>query len=418
MIKLSKKQAVIIGLIIAMLTAGGTAGFFFHQVKAQNNLSGVDKQELNNFQKLFLILDVVKKNYVEQPDMDKLLTGAIKGMLNSLDDPYTAYLPPNKYEDMQEDISGEYSGIGILITLKNDQLTIVSPFKGTPGDKAGLEPGDKIVEINGTSTDGMKMEQAVKRMKGKAGTDVTLTIKREVKEDDEAEEENQQAENKPIPEEEKKFKQLEVDITRAKVEIPFVTSELKKDKIGYIQLSRFIEDAGVKIEERINELDSQGAEAFILDLRNNPGGLLQESAKVASNFLSQGPIVEIKNREGTVRKINLVNEINHIEAPLVVLVNKGSASASEIVSGAIQDYERGLVVGTNTFGKGVVQSVVPLSDDSAVKLTTARYYTPKGRFIHHEGIEPDHVVELNTDNKEDEQLQKAVEILQTKLRKE
>ncbi|GAB6100100.1 S41 family peptidase [Halanaerocella petrolearia] len=391
-------------LVLVMLFVAGTAGFFFHKVQANSTPIKSQNQQLNPIQKLFLVLDVVKKNYVEKPDMDKLLTGAINGMLKSLDDPYTVYLPPQEYENMKEDFSGKYSGIGIVITMKNNQLTVVSPIKGTPGDKAGLKAGDMIMTINSKSTKGMTMKKAVSIMKGKAGTDVTLEIKRKKKETDQ----NNQSQMK--------YENLTIDITRAEIEVPYVTSELKEDKIGYIRLSQFIQEVGPKISDRIEKLHKKGTQAFILDLRNNPGGILQQANEVTSNFIAEGKVVSVKDREGHKKTYSVVKKIDAINAPLVILVNKGSASASEIVTGAIQDHTRGVVIGKQTFGKGVVQSVVPFPDGSAVKLTTARYYTPQGRYINHEGIKPDIIVEQNLDTPEDEQLQKAIKVLQQKLK--
>ena len=400
--ELNKKRLLIVGVILLVFTIGGAAGFLLHQVSrtsvnAQSEQISVEGGKIENFRKLFVVYDILQQHYVEETDSDNLLTGAIRGMLNSLDDPYTGYLPPKEYEDMQEDFSGEYSGIGIVITMRDEQLTIVSPFEGTPGDKAGLEAEDEIIEIDGVSTEGMTMEDAVDRMKGQAGTEVILKIRRS--------------------REEKNSKEFEVEITRAEIEVPFVTSEIKDNDIGYIALSQFIENAGSRVNEEIERLSQEGAQAFVLDLRNNPGGLLMEASPVASNFLAEGPVVTIKDREQIIRTIDLEEGITPTEKPLVVLVNKGSASASEIIAGAVQDTERGKIVGTSTFGKGVVQSVVPLADGSAIKITTARYYTPADRYIHHDGIEPDYEVEIDLETEEDEQLEEGLRILREILEK-
>lgn len=400
MSKIKRRLGIL--LIIVMLFAAGMTGFFFHKVQADDQIiSSQEKtQELNPLKKLYLVLNVVKRNYVKKPDVDKLITGAIDGLLNSLEDPYTVYFSPAEYENMKEEFSGEYSGIGIVITMKNNQLTVVSPFAGTPGAKAGLQAGDQIMEINGKATADMTMKKAVSRMKGPAGTDVNLKIKRKL-------------ENKK--DDEPKEKELELEITRAEVEVPYVTSELKQDKIGYIRLSQFIEEAGSKISTRIDKLHKEGAQAFILDLRNNPGGILTQARTVTSNFVDQGAVVHIKDRAGNKKTYSVMDKIDATDAPLVVLTNKGSASASEIVTGAVQDHNRGTVIGEKTFGKGVVQSVVPLPDGSAIKLTTQRYYTPEDRYINHEGIKPDIAVEQNLDTEKDEQLQKAIKVLQQKL---
>jgi len=376
-----------------MLVTAGSVGFFFHKAQA-NQVS-----ELNMFKKLFVIVDLVKRSYVEETDIDTLLTGAIDGMLESLDDPYTVYLPPRDFENMQEEFDGKYGGIGIVITMKDKQLTVVSPITETPGERAGLEGGDMIMAIDGVSTKDMPMEEAVGMMKGEPGTEVTLTIKRKVSEEESA----------------KEPKEFDVDIVREEIELSYVNSEMKTDKIGYIRLSQFIDGVGEEIATEIEKLHKEGAEAYILDLRNNPGGLLSEASKVASNFIDKGFVVHVKERQREKTSIPVYSGITATDAPLVILVNGGSASASEIVTGAIQDNERGVIVGEKTFGKGVVQSVIPLSDGSAVKLTTAKYYTPKDRFIHHQGIEPDVEVKYNPDTEADEQLDEAIKILEDKL---
>mgnify|MGYP006271211299 CR=1 FL=1 len=371
----NNKKKLLIGLIILIITVTTTVGFFIHNSYA-NTYNGVKEEKVNKFEKLFVIFDIIEKSYVEDVGVKPLVTGAIDGMLNALEDPYTVYLPPKEYEGMKKDFEGKYGGIGIMITLRSGRITIVSPFKGTPGSKAGLKAGDIIHKISGKKTKGMQLKEAVDLMRGKPGTEVTLTIKRGLKEN-------------VIDPEDQTYKTMQVDITRAEIEVPYVTSELKEGNVGYIELTRFIENSGRKIEEAIAKLNQQGAEGFVLDLRNNPGGLLQEASKVASNFVDQGPVVRVKERGKKKQAIPLARGFNTTDKPLVVLVNGGSASASEIVTGVIKDNERGTVVGSKTFGKGVVQSLLPLTDGSAVKMTTARYYTPSGKFIHHEGIKPD-----------------------------
>ncbi|MGM0370004.1 MAG: S41 family peptidase [Bacillota bacterium] len=373
----NKRKKLLIGLTVLILTVLTTVGFFMHDTYATDNSNG---ENAAKFEKLFLVYDIIEQSYVEKKDLSTLVNGAIDGMLEALDDPYTVFLPPKEYEGMQEDFEGKYGGIGIMITLRDGKITIVSPFKGTPGSEAGLEAGDIISKVEDQDTKGMQLSQAVDLMRGEPGTEVSLTIKR--------------SKNKNMTDsQEQNYKEIEMDITRAEVEIPYVTSELKEENIGYIELTRFIEDSGEKVAEAIDDLNQEGASGFVLDLRNNPGGLLQESSKVTSNFLDQGAVVQVEERGKEKKAIPLSSEFKATDKPLVILVNGGSASASEIVAGAVQDQKRGTVVGENTFGKGVVQSLVPLDDGSAVKLTTARYYTPDGRFIHHEGIEPDIKVE-------------------------
>ena len=370
----NNKKKLVIGITILIITALTTVGFFIHDSYA-NDYNG-SHEHAGKFQKLFVIYDIIEQSYVEDMGVKPLVTGAIDGMLNALDDPYTGYLPPKEYEGMKKDFEGKYGGIGIMITLRNGKITIVSPFKGTPGAKAGLEAGDIIHKVGGKKTKGMQLKQAVDLMRGKPGTKVTLTIKRGLKEN-------------IIDPEDQNYKTMQIDITRAEIEVPYVTSELKEGNVGYIELTRFIENSGQKIAEAITKLEEQGAEGFVLDLRNNPGGLLRQASRVASNFLEEGPVVYVKERGKKKQPIPLSRKYNATDKPLVILVNGGSASASEIVTGAVKDNKRGTIVGTKTFGKGVVQSLIPLTDGSAVKMTTARYYTPSGKFIHHEGIKPD-----------------------------
>ncbi|WP_018247983.1 S41 family peptidase [Orenia marismortui] len=397
----NKKRVISTVLILLMLVTAGATGFFIHKVQANQ------VNELNMFKKLFVILDLVKRSYVEETDADELLTGAIDGMLETLDDPYTGYLPPQDFENMQEEFEGKYGGIGIVITMKDEQLTIVSPMEDTPGERAGLLGGDMIVAIDGVDTKGMGMQKAVGMMKGEAGTKVTLTIKRLI--DQEEDQANKEKENGD------KFNKFDVEIIREDIELSYVSSEMKEGNIGYIRLTQFIDHVGEKVADEIDKLHKEGAKAFILDLRNNPGGLLGEASKVASNFIDKGAVVYVKERGKAKEAVPLFRGIKSIDEPLVILVNGGSASASEIVTGAIQDNHRGVIVGDKTFGKGVVQSVVPLADGSAVKLTTAKYYTPAGRFIHHQGIEPDVKIKYNPDTEIDDQLEKAIEILEEKL---
>ena len=370
-----KNKKLLIGLTIFILMAFTTFGFFIHNTYA-NTYNNSNRANVNKFQKLFVIFDVIERSYVEDKGVKPLVNGAIDGMLKALDDPYTVYLPPKEYEGMKKDFEGKYGGIGIMITLRNGKITIVSPFKGTPGAEAGLEAGDIIHKIEGQKAKGMKLSQAVDLMRGKPGTKVTLTIKRGLNEN-------------IIDPEDQTYKTMEIDITRDQIEVPYLTSELKEDNIGYIELTRFIENSGLKVAEAIEKLDKKGAKGYILDLRNNPGGLLQEASKVASNFVDNGPVVYVKERGKKKQAIPLSAKFQATDKPLVILVNGGSASASEIVTGVVQDNNRGTIVGEKTFGKGVVQSLIPLNDGSAVKMTTARYYTPEGRFIHHEGIKPD-----------------------------
>jgi len=375
----NKKQIFVIIFIIVLLTAGG------YKILAD---------ELSPLQNLQNVIYLIENYYVEDKNLDELIDAAIDGMLNELD-PYSYYLSPEEYEEMQIDMEGEFGGIGIVITVRDEKLTIVSPIKNTPGDKADLKAGDIIKAVDGRLTSEMSQQKAVDMMRGEPGTKVILTISRE--------------------DVDKDFK---VEITRDNIEVPNVEYNMETDNIGYLAIYQFANDVGVKTNEAIRDLKSQGAEAIILDLRSNPGGILEESIKVASNFIQEGEIVSVKNREGVTEAYNVDQEIKATDLPMIVLINEGSASASEIVAGAISDYNRGKLLGQRTFGKGTVQTVVPLGDGSALRLTTARYYTPSGNFIHEKGIEPDYKIEYDNDDEEDEQKAKAIEILKNEFAKE
>jgi len=375
----NKKQIFVIIFIIVLLTAGG------YKILAD---------ELSPLQNLQNVIYLIENYYVEDKNLDELIDAAIDGMLNELD-PYSYYLSPEEYEEMQIDMEGEFGGIGIVITVRDEKLTIVSPIKNTPGDKADLKAGDIIKAVDGHLTSEMSQQKAVDMMRGEPGTKVILTISRE--------------------DVDKDFK---VEITRDNIEVPNVEYNMETDNIGYLAIYQFANDVGVKTNEAIRDLKSQGAEAIILDLRSNPGGILEESIKVASNFIQEGEIVSVKNREGVTEAYNVDQEIKATDLPMIVLINEGSASASEIVAGAISDYNRGKLLGQRTFGKGTVQTVVPLGDGSALRLTTARYYTPSGNFIHEKGIEPDYKIEYDNDDEEDEQKAKAIEILKNEFAKE
>ena len=351
------------------------------------------EEEYDSFDKFQQVLYYLKNYHVEEMSYDKLLKGAINGMLQEAD-PFSYYLSPDEYEEMQIEFEGHFGGIGIRIIMRNGRLTIVSPIKGTPGDRVGLKAKDIITHIEGEPTSEMTQKEAVDMMRGEPGTEVQITVSRE-----EAE------------------KALKFNITRADIEIPYVSSEMKEDNIAYISIAEFAQDVGLKVKKEITSLQAQGAQGIILDLRSNPGGLLNEAVNVASNFIREGTVVSAKQRTGKSEVYKTSTEIRSVDLPLVILINGGSASASEIVSAAVKDHKRGELVGTRTFGKGTVQRVIPLQDNSAVKLTIARYYTPDGDFIHEKGIEPNVKIEYNPEAEKDNQIKKAIEMLKEKIEK-
>ncbi|MFW6030732.1 MAG: S41 family peptidase, partial [Halanaerobiales bacterium] len=352
-------------------------------------------QVLNAFNEVF---SHILNYHTDEHNMEELLRGAMQGMVDSLD-VYSEYLTAEEYQDMQQEYEGYFGGIGIVIT---PELVIVSPIKGTPGEEAGLQAEDKIIAIDGEPTDDMSQQEAVNLMRGEPGTEVTITIQRE--DEDEA---------------------FDVTIIRADIQIPYVEWEMKTDKIGYISIAQFVQEVGEKVETAIEELEAAGARALILDLRSNPGGLLGEAINVSSSFLPNHDIVTVRYRAGSDDVYRSTKNVYSTELPLLVLLNQGSASGSEIVAGAIRDYQRGTLMGMKSFGKGTVQSLLPLSDGSALKLTTGKYYTPGDIDIHEKGIEVEEQVEYDPDyeGKNDNQLDEAIEhiqenILQEQLEKE
>ncbi|MDZ7673394.1 MAG: S41 family peptidase [Halanaerobiales bacterium] len=358
----NKKKLIAVLLILTVITVGG------YKVLAD------ELTPLNNLQNVIYLID---NFYVEDRNLDDLVDSAINGMLQELD-PYSSYLSPDEYEEMQVEFEGEFGGIGIVITVRENKLTIVSPIKNTPGERAGLKAGDVIKAVDGQLTSEISQQKAVDLMRGEPGTHVTLTILRGEEEE------------------------FDLDITRAIIEVPYVEHNMETDKIGYVSIAQFVNDVGYKTRDAIKDLESKGAQALILDLRSNPGGILDEAVKVASNFIKEGTVVTVKSRRSKDETFNAKPDIEATELPVIVLINEGSASASEIVAGAISDTDRGKLLGQKTFGKGTVQTVIPLGDGSALRLTTARYYTPDGTFIHEKGIEPDYKVEYQLEDTEDE----------------
>ena len=353
-------------------------------------LSQMGPDELAATLKLFRAVQVVKGQYVGTAEGPLLMTGSLKGMVNSLGDPYSVYLDPKMYSELMLETNGSFGGVGIVLGVKDKQLTVVAPIEGTPAETAGILSGDLIVKIDGQDTKDMALDEAVGKIRGKEGSKVTLTIQRT----------GQEAE--------------EYSLTRATIVLKSVSGKILENGIGYIRLSMFSETTGNDFTQKMSELTEQGMTSLILDLRNNPGGLIGESVKVARLLVPQGPIVSVIGKDG--ERETSQSYLEKTPLPLVVLINGGSASASEIVAGAIQDTGAGKLIGVKTFGKGSVQRIIPLDKDSAVKITIAEYHTPKDRSIHGKGIEPDIVVEMpkDKDAKSDPQLDKAIEVLKSK----
>jgi carboxyl-terminal processing protease len=315
------------------------------------------------------VLSYIEDSYVDQVDEQKLVGGAIRGMLMTLD-PHSVYMSPAVFRELKVDTSGRFDGVGIEVAIRDGVLTVIAPIKGSPADRAGVEPGDRILKINGETTEGLDLSQAVTKMRGKRGSRVTLTIAR------------------------KNVKQpIEISLTRQAINVPSVKFEVLDSRYGYIGVSSFQADTTKSLKKAIKDLEDKNAlNGLVLDLRKNPGGLLDQAVEVSDLFLEKGVIVTTESRGQEIDRREANPEGEKVKCPMVVLVDGGSASASEIVAGALQDNKRAMVLGSQTFGKGSVQTVIELDDGSGLKLTVARYFTPSGRSIQAQGITPDIIV--------------------------
>ncbi len=351
-------------LIVLSLVLGGGA---------LQRVSAVAESQYEDLRVFTDVLALIQRNYVEKPNNKELVHGAIKGMLETLD-PHSSFMPPEVYREMQVETKGEFSGLGIEITTKDDRIIVVTPIEDTPAFKAGILAGDQIVKIDGKPTRGMSLPDAVKLMRGPKGSAVKITIARE---------------GSPEP--------IEFTVTRATIAVKSVKAKMLEPGFGYVRLTQFQERTAEDLGTALEKMEKEGLKGLVLDLRNNPGGLLDQAVKVGDYWVDSGLIVYTDGRiENQKMEFHAHREGVRRDYNMVVLINEASASASEIVAGALQDIGRAVVVGTQSFGKGSVQTIIPLSDGSALRLTTARYYTPKGRSIQAKGIAPDIVVEAGT----------------------
>ena len=351
-----------VALVMALLTVVIVTSGVHHRVVATDDAYDT----LKVFSE---VLTLVRQNYVEPTNSRELIFGAIRGMLESLD-PHSSFMPPELYKEMQVETQGSFGGLGIEITVRERYLTVVAPIEGTPADRAGIVAGDRIIRIDNAPTKDMTLVDAVRKLRGPKGTPVTITILRE--------------EQDPF----------DVTVTRDIIEVHSVRTSDLGEGIGYVRLISFQERTSRDLQEELKALREKGMRGLVLDLRNNPGGLLTQAVQIADLFLEKGKLIVYTEGRAKSQNLSFVDQHdNPQDFPMVVLVNKGSASASEIVAGALQDHQRAVVVGTQTFGKGTVQTVIPLNDGSGLRLTTAKYFTPNKRAIDGAGLTPDIVVE-------------------------
>jgi len=345
--------------------------------------TNTESSDIYQYLRLFSdVLNIVQDNYVEKTDSKKLMYGAINGMLRELD-PHSSFLKPEDYKELQIETKGKFGGLGIEISLRDGVLTVVSPLEDTPADKAGILAGDQIIKIDDEPTQDMTLMEAVQKMRGPKGTKVRLTIIRK-------------GEKKP----------LEFSLVRAEISIRSVRSRVLEPGYGYVRISSFQSGTASDLRKTLEQLETDAGplQGLVLDLRNDPGGLLDQAVEVSDEFLDEGLIVYTGGRlESQQMRFEAHKNSKPRNYPIVALVNAGSASASEIVAGALQDHKRAIILGEQTFGKGSVQTVIPLNDGSAIRLTTSLYYTPSGRSIQAKGITPDIVVKRELPDKEGEE---------------
>ena len=353
--------------------------------------------EENIYEKIDLfseVLNKINKEYVDEVDQSEAMDAAINGILQSLD-PYSAYMSPESFQNMQTETSGEFGGLGIEVSMESGVVKVISPLDDSPAYEAGVKAGDYIVKINDIQVQGKTLSEAVEIMRGPVGSDIEITVRRRgVK------------------------KALVFSITRKIIKIRSVKSKILENNIGYIRLTAFNENSGKQIKRKLNEFnDNEKIKGFILDLRNNPGGLLSQAIKISDFFLSSGEIVSTKSRQESENRKWFAKDGDILNGKtLLVLINNGSASASEIVAGALKDHKRAILVGENSYGKGSVQSIIPLKNKGAIRLTISKYYLPSGKSISEVGVTPDIVVSEETDDfridtETDNQLSYAIKLL-------
>lgn len=373
----------IIGIaLIAVISAVATLFLLFMGM-------GIRPADMPSALKFIYAFHVIKSEFVEPVTAGKLFDGAVSGMVASLGDKHSVYFDKEEMKSFTMHTDGEYSGVGIYLGQKDKELLVIAPMEGTPAEKAGVKSGDRIIKIDDTATAGMDSDVAANKIRGKLGTKVKLTLLRG-----------------------KETK--EVELTRSNIEIKTVAGKMLDDKIAYVRISTFNEKTGAAFDAEWKKLEAEGAKAFVLDLRQNPGGLLNECVDVAKHFIPKGPVVTVVDRKGAREEHD--SDLVNTRYPLAVLIDGGSASASEIIAGAVQDTKAGILVGEKTYGKGSVQTIAALGDGTGIKITMAKYATPLNRFIDGKGVEPDIKVALPDNAHTDTQLEKALEIIKAKIK--
>ena len=394
-----KGTSKLITFILILIVGAGSffGGSIYGSINSDKVIEpGTPANADSSFDKLYEVRDVINSQYYLDIDQDALVEGAIKGMVNSVGDPYTVFFNEEEYEDFNDDGQGNYVGIGVIVGIKEDRIVVITPFEGSPAFKAGLRSGDFITKVEGVEYKGTDLDKAVSVIKGEEGQPVTITIMRDGVEED-------------------------VTIVRASITMVNVESEMLEGDIAHVTMLQFSNDTAKQVREAMEELRSQGAKGYILDLRGNPGGFLDEAVDVASLFVEKDKTILYTLDKYDQKKEYYSKGGDFIGEPLVVLIDEGSASASEVVSGALKDYGAATLVGQKSFGKGIVQMVIEVGQNEGVKVTVSSYYSPNGINIHGEGIVPDVEVLIPEDAEapltieNDTQLQKAVEVLRDQM---
>ncbi|MDD6698432.1 MAG: S41 family peptidase [Veillonellaceae bacterium] len=383
-----KKKKILLGILAGLGCAIAGSAITIAGISYALGFTGDSIQNLVRF---VGVRRFIESRYVGDVDDTALMDGAISGMVQSLGDPHSLYMDPKMYGQLMDQTEGTFGGIGIYMGFKDGKVSVISVMDGTPGEKAGLQAGDEITAIDGTPTSEYQPEEIALHIRGEVGTNVTLTIHREGEDD------------------------ADYTIERATIQMKTVVGKMLDEStgLGYIRIGNFAENTGKEFQEQLTTLEGQGMKGLILDLRENPGGLIKSCTEVANLVVPKGPIVSVVDKNGKTQEYD--SDLEASKYPIVVLIDGNSASAAEILAGALQDTGAATLVGTTSYGKGSVQVVVPMYHDDAVKLTIAKYYTPSGRSIDGTGIDPDVVVELQKGAGSDVQLEKAEEVMKEKL---